>query len=334
MALTNELISADRRHATADQAHRSRERTEGVQAVPLRSGRRLEELIGNTPLIALPGWGPAGVELGAKAEHLNPGGSVKDRPALAIVGAAEEAGDLAPGKVLLDASSGNTGIAYAMLGAARGFGVEICIPRNANTERKRLLRAYGASLVETDPLEGADGAVREARRRAAERPHRYFYADQYNNPANWQAHYRTTGEEIWSQTGGRVTHWVAGLGTSGTFMGVARRLRELNPEVRLIAVQPDVPLHGLEGVKHMASSVVPGIYDPTLPDEVIEIATEEAQRMVKRLAREAGLLVGVSAGANVAAALLVAERLEEGEVVTVLCDGGDRYLAETFWSEG
>ncbi len=295
---------------------------------------RLEALVGNTPLIELPAWGPPGVVLLGKAEHLNPGGSVKDRAALRIVRDAEAAGALLPGKVLLDASSGNTGIAYAMLGAARGYRVEICLPKNASPERKQLLYAYGAAVVETDPLEGAEGAVREARRRAAADPERYYYADQYNNDSNWRAHYETTGPEIWRQTGGRLTHWVAALGTTGTFTGTARRLRELGPAVRCVAVQPDAPFHGLEGVKHLASSTVPGIYDPGLADEIVEVRTEEAQGVVRRLAREAGILVGVSAGANVAAALRVAGRLEKGVVVTVLCDGGDRYLSHAFWREG
>jgi cysteine synthase B len=295
---------------------------------------RLEALVGNTPLIELPAWGPPGVALLGKAEHLNPGGSVKDRAALRIVRDAEAAGALLPGKVLLDASSGNTGIAYAMLGAARGYRVEICLPRNASPERKHLLRAYGAAVVETDPLEGAEGAVREARHRAALDPERYYYADQYNNDSNWRAHYDTTGPEVWRQTAGRITHWVAGLGTTGTFTGTARRLRELSPAVRCVAVQPDAPFHGLEGMKHLASSTVPGIYDPGLTDEVEQVRTEEAQAVVRRLAREAGILVGVSAGANVAAAVRVALRLERGVVVTVLCDGGDRYLSHAFWKEG
>jgi cysteine synthase B len=291
-------------------------------------------LIGNTPLLELPAWGPPGVRLLAKAEHLNPGGSVKDRAALAIVRAAEASGALTPDRVLLDASSGNTGIAYAMLCAARGYRVEICLPRNASPERKHLLHAYGATVVETDALEGAEGAVREARRRAALDPDRYYYADQYNNPANRLAHYETTGPEIWRQTGGRVTHWVAGLGTTGTFTGTARRLTELNPSVRRIAVQPDAPFHGLEGMKHLASSTIPGIYEPELVDEIQEVGTEEAQETARRLAREAGILVGVSSGANVAAALRVARTLTTGEIVTVLCDGGDRYLSHAFWNEG
>jgi cysteine synthase B len=294
---------------------------------------RLEALVGNTPLVELPAWGPPGVQLLGKAEHLNPGGSVKDRAALRIIRDAEASGALVRQKVLLDASSGNTGIAYAMLCAARGYRVEICLPRNASPERKQLLHAYGATVVETDPLEGAAGAVREARRRAAGDPERYYYADQYSNASNWRAHYDTTGPEIWRQTGGRITHWVAALGTTGTFTGTARRLAEVNPAVRRIVVQPDAPFHGLEGVKHLASSTVPEIYAPELVDEIVEVGTEEAQATARRLAREAGLMVGVSAGANVAAALRIAQRLERGVVVTVLCDGGDRYLSHSFWRE-
>ena len=291
----------------------------------------MEVLVGETPLLELPSWAGPDVRLLAKAEHLNPGGSVKDRAALWIVRAGLAAGELRPGRTLLDASSGNTGIAYAMLGAARGFPVEICLPRNASPERKALLRAYGARIVDTDPLEGSDGAVREARRRVAADPERYFYADQYGNPANWRAHYEGTGPEVWRQTEGRITHWVAALGTSGTFTGTARRLRELNPAVRRVGVQPDGPLHGLEGVKHLASSSVPAIFDAALVDEVREVATEEAQETARRLAREAGILVGVSSGANVLAAVRVGREAGAGVVVTVLCDGGDRYLGHGLW---
>ncbi|HEV8657361.1 MAG TPA: cysteine synthase family protein [Thermoanaerobaculia bacterium] len=284
----------------------------------------LLQLIGNTPLIRVG-------ELYAKAEFANPSGSVKDRPAARIIDEGEQNGRLRHGKVILDATSGNTGIAYAMIGAARGYRVRLCIPANANTERKKLLQAYGAELVFTDPMEGADGAVAEARRILAADPSRYFYADQYNNPANWRAHYDTTGPEILAQTEGRVTHFVAGIGTSGTFVGTGRRLREHNRNVRLIAVQPDSALHGVEGLKHLASASLPGIYDPSLVDEVITISTEEAQATVRRLAREEGLLVGVSSGANVAAARRVVSRISEGVVVTILCDGGLRYLSERFW---
>lgn len=294
------------------------------------------DLIGNTPLLRLERVGGElrGVRIYAKAEWANPSGSVKDRPAARIIVEAQRSGQLRPGKVLIDATSGNTGIAYAMIAAAQGFGVRLCIPENANLERKKMLRAYGADLIFTDPLEGADGAVREARRIHASDPDRYFYADQYGNPANWRAHYDTTGPEILTQSGGQVTHFVAGIGTSGTFVGAGRRLREAKHDVRLIAVQPDSPLHGLEGLKHLASAAVPGIYDPALADEVMTVSTEEAYDMVKRLAAQEGLLVGVSSGANVAAAVRVAQRIPSGVIVTILCDGGIRYLSERFWEEG
>lgn len=280
--------------------------------------------------------GRAGLaEVRVKLEGLNPGGSVKDRPARAIIESALADGQLTPDKTLLDASSGNTGIAYAMLCAELGIRCEICIPASANVERKRVLRSYGATLVVTDPLEGSDGAICEARRRAVEHPERYFYADQYNNGNNVRAHYDTTGVEIWEQTAGRVTHFVAALGTSGTFVGAGRRLREHSPGIRLIAVQPDSPFHGIEGVKHMATAIVPGIYDPSLPDEVVTVRTEEAQAMARRLAREEGLLCGVSGGANVVAALRAAAGLDrDALVVTILPDGGERYLSEPWWEEG
>jgi cysteine synthase B len=242
-------------------------------------------------------------------------------------------GLLTPDKTILDATSGNTGIAYAMVAAALGYRVELCLPRNASEERKRILRAYGATLVLTDPAEGSDGAIREARRRYAADPDRYFYPDQYNNDANWRAHYLTTGPEIWEQTASTVTHFVAGLGTSGTFMGTGRRLRQYNPGIRLIAMQPDGPFHGLEGLKHMATAIVPGIYDPDFADETVTVGTEEAHAMVKRLAREEGLMAGISAAANVVASLKVAERLTAGTIVTILCDGADKYLSERFWDE-
>ena len=292
-------------------------------------------LIGNTPLVQLRKVcaGLDRVEVYAKAEWFNPGGSVKDRPALNMVLEAERTGKLRPGKIILDATSGNTGIALAMIGAAKGYPVKLAMPSNASVERQRILRAYGAELILTDPLEGTDGAIHAVRKIYSEEPERYCYVDQYNNPANWKAHYLTTGPEIWRQTNGRVTHFVAGLGTSGTFTGTGRRLREYNPLVKLIAVQPDSPLHGIEGMKHFASSMVPGIYDPSLQDELIEVSTEEAYTMVLRLAREEGLLVGISAGANAVAALKVAERLSEGVVVTVFPDGADRYLSERFWEK-
>ncbi|HUP48968.1 MAG TPA: cysteine synthase family protein [Thermoanaerobaculia bacterium] len=297
------------------------------------SNRSILQLIGSTPLIALRRPSGGGAELYGKAEWANPSGSVKDRAAARIIEEGERSGELRSGKTILDATSGNTGIAYAMIGAARGYRVTLCMPANANAERKKMLQAYGAELVSTDPMEGADGAVEEARRIYAADPARYFYANQYDNPANWMAHYDTTGPEIIAQTGGRITHFVAGIGTSGTFVGTGRRLREYDRSVRLIAVQPDSPLHGLEGMKHLASASIPAIYDPLLADEVIAISTEEAQAAARRLAREEGLLVGVSSGANVAAARRVAERLSAGVVLTVLCDGGLRYLSERFWEE-
>ncbi|MFL6208031.1 MAG: PLP-dependent cysteine synthase family protein [Pyrinomonadaceae bacterium] len=305
------------------------------QAVTSVSPHDLWAQIGHTPLLRLRHVThalPADVEVYAKAEHMNPGGSVKDRPALAMIRAGERDGRLTPDKIILDATSGNTGIAYAMIGAARGYRVTLCLPANANTERKRMLRVYGAELIETDPLTGADGAQLRAQEIAAREPEKYFYPDQYNNDANWRAHYEGTGAEIWAQTAGRVTHFVAGLGTSGTFTGVGRRLKESNANVYLFAVQPDSPLHGLEGMKHYATSIVPGIFDAALPDGQIEVATEDAYAMARRLAREEGLFVGVSSGANVTAALRLAQTLPAGAVVvTVLCDSGARYLSEHFW---
>lgn len=296
--------------------------------------RRVLDLIGNTPLVDLSELtGRAGVRLYAKAEFANPGGSVKDRPALAIIEDAERRGLFASGKRLLDSTSGNTGIAYAMIGAAKGIPVTLCVPDSASPERKRILRAYGADLRLTDPLAGSDGAILEARRLVASEPGRYAYVDQYSNPENWKAHFRTTGPEILAQTGGAVTHFVTGLGTSGTFVGVGRYLRQHASAVRLVSVEPDGPFHGLEGMKHMASAIVPPIYDPGLAAEATSIATEEAHAMVLRLAREQGLLVGVSSGANVAAALKVASGLERGTVVTVLCDNADKYLTDRFWEE-
>jgi S-sulfo-L-cysteine synthase (O-acetyl-L-serine-dependent) len=291
--------------------------------------------IGNTPLVKLTRITSdcPGVEILAKAEWFNPGGSVKDRPALNMVLEGERTGKLTPGKILLDATSGNTGIAYAMIGAVKGFRVCLAMPNNVSPERKKILVAYGAELVLTSQREGSDGAIRMARKLFAESPERYFYPDQYGNPANWQAHYHTTAVEIYRQAEKAVTHFVAGLGTSGTFMGIGRRLRELDPNIELISMQPDSPMHGLEGMKHMATSIVPPIYDPSLADRAIEISTEEAQQMVRRLAREEGLLVGISAGGNVAAALKVAKTLKSGSVVTILCDGGMKYLNERFWGE-
>ena len=294
--------------------------------------------VGATPLVRLLGVArgdvPAGVEVYAKAEHLNPGGSVKDRAALAMILAGERDGSLRPGKTLLDATSGNTGIAYAMIGASRGYAVALCLPANAGPERKRILRLLGAHVIETDPMSGTDGAQARARELFAAEPEKYFYPDQYNNEANWRAHYDATAPEIWRQTAGRVTHFLAGLGTTGTFVGTSRRLKEYDPRVRAVSMQPDSPLHGLEGMKHLGSALVPSIYDPTVADEQVEVATEDAQAMTRRLAREEGLCVGVSSGANVHAALRLARSLPAGSVVvTVLCDGGGRYLSERFWDE-
>lgn len=299
----------------------------------------IADQIGGTPLIHLrrvagPLAGvPEGVEVHAKAEHLNPSGSVKDRAAWAMVADGLRRGTLGPGKTILDATSGNTGIAYAMIGASLGFPVAVCLPANASDERKRILRVYGCTIIETDPLAGTDGAQQAARRLADEHPDRYFYVDQYNNDANWQAHYEHTGPEIWNQTQGRVTHFVAGLGTSGTFVGTARRLKSLNAAIRCISMQPDLPLHGIEGVKHMPTAIVPGIYDTSVADSQVEVATEDAQAMTRRLAREEGLFVGVSAGANVHAAVRLARTLPAGSVVvTVLCDAGSRYLGDDLWT--
>jgi cysteine synthase B len=305
-------------------------------ATPTESARvnpSIIDLVGNTPLIRLRRIERAvpGVELYAKAEWQNPGGSVKDRPALRMIQEGLASGQLAPGRVILDATSGNTGIAYAMMGAALGFKVALCLPENVTPERKRILRAYGAELMFTDPLEGSDGAIRMAQKMHASDPAKYFYADQYNNDFNWKAHYDTTGPEIIRQVGDRLTHFVAGLGTSGTFVGVGRRLREFNEEIVLASVQPDSPLHGLEGLKHMESAIVPGIYDATLADEDVRVGTEEAYEMTRRLAQEEGLLVGISSGANLAGALKVAGK--DAVVVVVFCDGGERYLSERFWED-
>src|SRR5437867_3667476 len=291
-------------------------------------GSSVFDMIGRTPLVRLHQFEreTPGVELYAKAEWQNPGGSVKDRAAARMILEGEAAGKLTANRVILDATSGNTGIAYAMVGAARGYRVKLCLPENVSNERKLILRALGAELVLTSPLEGTDGAIREARRLSAEDPERYFYPDQYNNDANWRAHYDTTAPEIIEQTSGRLTHFVAGLGTSGTFIGTGRRLRRFNPAITLISFQPDSPLHGLEGLKHMASAIVPGIYDPSLADEDLRVATETAYKMVRRLAREEGLLAGVSSGAALVATLRVAKKLDRGVVVTVFPDGAEKYL--------
>ena len=295
----------------------------------------LVDMVGHTPLIQLRRVVPAhaSVELYAKAEFQNPGGSVKDRAAARILLEAELAGRLRPGSQILDATSGNTGIAYAMLAAARGYRVTLCVPASVTAERLQTLRAFGAEIVLTSAMEGSDGAIREARRLHEENPNRYFYADQYNNDANWRAHYTTTAIEILEQTEGRLTHFVAGLGTSGTFVGTGRRLREHSAAIQLISVQPDSAVHAIEGLKDMESAIVPGIYDAALANENIRVSTEDAWHLTRRLAREEGLLVGVSSGAALAAALRVAERLTEGVIVTVFPDSGTRYLSESFWQE-
>lgn len=308
-----------------------------VEAIPrtLVHGRSVLELIGNTPLLGLKRIGAdlGGVKVLGKAEWANPGGSVKDRAALSMILDGERRGLLTKDKILVDATSGNTGIAYAMICAQRGYRVKLALPKNASHERKQTLRAYGADLVLTDPTEGTDGAQRYVKKLVENDPGKYFYPDQYNNPANWRAHYETTANEIWRQTDGQITHFVAGMGTSGTFVGVTRRLKELNRSIQCISMQPNSPLHGLEGMKHMASALVPGIYDPNLADDLIEVATEDAHRMVLRLAREEGILVGVSSGGNLVAAMQVAEKLKEGVVVTIFCDSAAKYLSEDFWHE-
>ncbi len=309
-------------------------------AIP-RPGYSLLERIGGTPLLRFDRLTShlSGVALLGKAEWHNPGGSVKDRAASNIVAEGRRSGKFPLGKTLLDATSGNTGIAYAMLGAAEDFPVTLCMPENVSLERKKILRAYGANIIYTDPGEGSDGAIRKARELAAKHPDLYFYADQYSNNANWLAHYHGTANEIWQQTEGQITHFVAMLGTSGTFIGTTRRLKELNPTIRCISLQPDSAFHGIEGAKHMASAIVPKIYDPALADENLEIGTEEAYTTARRIARECGLLLGVSGAAGIAGSLRVAERLrlrkgQQAVIVTILCDSGDKYLSERFWTEG
>lgn len=293
------------------------------------------ELIGNTPLIDLTSLlgESSEVRILAKAEWYNPGGSIKDRPAKEIILEAEKAGKLTPEKRILDATSGNMGIAYTLLGRSRGYRVTLCIPDNASAERKKLLKIFGAELIITDPLEGIDGAIEKARELYAKEPEKYFYADQYSNPANYLAHYKTTGPEIWDQTQGEITHFVAGLGTSGTMMGVGRFLKEKNPEIKLIGIQPNSPLHGIEGLKHMDSALRPAIYQEDLLDEILFISTEEAYAMVKKVLNLKGLFLGVSSGAALAGALKVAKTLKCGTIVTIFPDSGHKYLSESFWEE-
>jgi cysteine synthase B len=301
----------------------------------------LEEQIGNTPLLAfrhITAHLPANVNIYAKAEWANPGGSVKDRAAYYIVKQAEANGDLTAGRILVDSTSGNTGIAYAMIGAAKGIPVKLFVPANVSPERLAILRTYGVDVVLTDPLEGSDGAIVAVRELVAREPERYFYANQYNNPANWLAHYETTAPEIWEQTQGTVTHFIAGLGTSGTLMGTGRRLKEFNPDVQIISMQPDSPFHGLEGLKHMGSAILPGIYDPALADRNMVVGTEATYDMARRLAREEGYLVGISAAAAMVAALQVADELAErgepGVITTIFPDNAYKYLSESFWTAG
>jgi|SRR5579872_3271705 len=312
------------------------------QAAPIPTVAQQSDVlarIGNTPLIGLRRLtaGMPGIEIYGKAEYFNPGGSVKDRPALRMIEDGELTGKMTPERIILDATSGNTGIAYAMIAAVKGYRVRLCLPANASIERKRILTAYGAEVVLTDPAEGSDGAIRKCREIYEADPDQYFYPDQYNNPANWKAHYETTGPEILEQTAGRITHFVAGLGTSGTFVGVTRRLRRETPDAKCYSAQPSSGFHGIEGLKHMPTAIVPGIYDDTLADGNLWLHTEDAYHMVRRLAREEGLLVGISSGANVVAALNLAEDLHRegrpGVIVTVFCDSADKYLSDHFWEE-
>jgi cysteine synthase B len=298
-------------------------------------------LIGNTPLVRLKRvadeWGIAdNVEIYGKCEFMNPGGSVKDRPALNIIETAEAQGVLTKDKILLDATSGNTGIAYAMICAIKGYKCQLCVPESASPERKKILKAYGAELIFTPAAESSDGAIRKARELYAQNPDKYFYADQYSNDANWQAHFNTTGVELWEQTEGRITHFIAAIGTSGSFIGTSRRLKSYNDKIQCIAVQPDVAIHGIEGIKHLESAMVPSIYDPKVPDHFIEVSTETAYHYTVKLPKTEGLLLGISASANVYASLKVAKELtdrnESGVIVCILCDGGVKYLSEHFWN--
>ena len=323
--------------ATTERITSSRSESSGELGLG-RAGKSVLETIGNTPLLRLDRVGRdfPHVEFLAKAEWFNPGGSVKDRPALSMIQAGLASGALRAGKTIIDGTSGNTGIAYAMIGAALGYPVKLCLPDSASHERKRILKAFGAELVITPGDEATDGAIRRVQQIVAGDPEKYFYPDQYSNPANWQAHYRTTANEIWKQTAARITHFVAGLGTSGTFVGTTRRLKELNPAIRCISLQPDAPFHGLEGWKHMDTAIRPAIYDDTLADENLEVGTEAAYRLLKRVAREEGLLISPSAAAALLGCFQVAARVPKNEhavIVTVFADSASKYLNERFWDE-
>ena len=312
-------------------------RSPAYHPVHIPAARSLEASVGETPLVRLRHVTrdlPKSVQVYAKTEWTNPGGSVKDRAALFIIREAEKTGQLTPGMTLLDATSGNMGISYATFAAARGYKVTLCLPQNASPERIKTLRVLGAELLMTDEMEGSDGAIIRARETAAAHPNRYYYADQYNNPANWQAHYHTTGPEIINQTQERITHFMCGLGTSGTMMGTGRFLKEHNSDIQIIALQPEAPFHGIEGLKHMQSAIVPGIYEANLPDEHLPIRTEGALEMTRRLAREEGLLGGISSGAAAYAAIEFAQSLSTGMIVTVFPDNGYKYLSDRFWEEG
>ena len=307
----------------------------GSLTYEVERGPSLLEQIGETPILSLPEFEgvPPRVHILAKAEWHNPGGSVKDRSALNMIREGESSGGLEPGKTIIDATSGNTGIAYAMIGAAFGYRVRLAVPANVTSERKRLLSVLGADVTYTDPLEGTDGAQRFVKKVVSEHPEEYFYPDQYNNPANWQAHYKTTAVEIIRQTRGTITHFVGGIGTSGTFIGVSRRLKEFNPLIRCISLQPDAPLHGIEGLKHLQTAMVPGIYDANVADVHLEISTESTYELARHMAKKHGMLIGISSAAALVASIQVAKELESGVVVTVFPDHGSRYLSERFWSE-
>ncbi|MGA7160490.1 MAG: cysteine synthase family protein [Bacteroidota bacterium] len=322
-----------------DDAHNSKVlrivETSEIKIHPTIHDSTFSSLVGNTPLLKMNHIGKEfpGVEFYVKAEWYNPSGSVKDRAALNMILEGEKSGRLTRERIIVDATSGNTGIALAMFGTVRGYRVHIFMPSNASRERKKMIAAFGAKLTLTNPLEGTDGAQKRVKELVRDNPEEFFYPDQYNNPANWKAHYNGTGKEIIHQTNGTITHFVAGLGTSGTFVGTSRRLKEFRSDIRCISVQPDSPLHGIEGLKHMQSAIVPGIYDPSIADECLHVSTEESQAMMKRLAQEEGLFVGISSGANVAASLKIAKQISGGVIVTVLCDDGSRYLSEHIWDK-